>query len=715
MSLITSSSFFPVIRLPNDLFFHLRDFLSRKDYRSFFNISKDLFHSRIRLQSVYYCLNEIYSTSYHFDAIFSQQLLQRVHSPSIQLSLKLERIKSDTFPAPPKLISGGRTCHLFSLSVCSSESLLLLWNFNSVITLSIDEFEGTEIPFLPNLQTLKIVKSARNLISVKNCYHLKELRLKKCFQLSDIAGMENIPKLSLNLCPMIKNISSLGNHDIVKLELCSKIEDVSSLAHVRQKVVLFDCNSLKNIEKLGSVPELICRWNSNLNTLPDMVSNEKLTINNCAFQFFDEIAVQSFVTEKRLSGFLCSCCGGQHQNCTINCMPIHSLPISPTTASVPSSIRRPFIGNLLQELSLENCNIQNHHLIHFSSCQVVKLKFCPLVEDISSLKSVGHSIDLHGLKTLTSLRGLGGRVPHLRICSCNELTSLEGLLDKDLKDQMTEYDRGEEAGDGQLKDGIGSRKEKSSTQSVVIDSCQKINSFSPLAHVPKVSIINCTQFNRIEELKFVNHVHIELCPFLLSIPLNSLQYCESISLIDCSKLRNVQGIQSIPCIRLKKCHSLKELSLLTVDKLDPEWWIDQRTPFFYQMIVLEDCNSLETLLGNHRLIFSLKIVRCGDFIRCSLIPTTSNNGRGGEKSTRTRRRRRRSRTRLFFRNNIGNFVEEDEASPFAFEYHEEDWNQDDDEDEDEEEKERERNIKERKLSRTLRQLRETVPRFEYLK
>jgi hypothetical protein len=712
MSLITSSSFFPVIRLPNDLFFLLRDFLSKKDYRSFFNINKDLFHSRIRLQSVYYRLNETYSINYHFDAIFSQQLLQRVHSPAIQLSLKLDRIKSDTFPAPQNLISGSRTCHLFSLSVCSSESLLLLLNFNSVISLSIEEFEGTEIPFLPTLQTLKIIKSARNLISVKNCSHLKELRLKKCFQLSDVTGMENIPNLSLNLCPMIKNISSLGNHDIVKLELCSKIEDASSLANVRQKVVVFDCNSLKNIEKLGSVPELICRWNSNLNRLPDMVNNQKLTINNCAFQFFDEIATQSFVTEKQLSGYLCSCC--RQRNCTINCMPIHSLTLSPTTASVPSPVRRPFIGNLLQELSLESCNIQNHHLIYFSSCQVVKLKLCPLVEDISSLKSVGHSIDLHGLKALTSLKGLGGRVPHLRICSCNELTSLEGLLDKDLTDQMTEYHRDEEEEDGQLKDCIGSRKEKSCTQSVVIDSCQKISSFSPLAHVPKVSIINCTQFNRIEELKFVNHVHVELCPFLLSIPLNSLQYCESISLIDCSKLRNVDGIQSIPCIRMKKCHSLKELFLLMVEKLDPEWWIDQQSPFFYQMIVLEDCSSLESLIGNPRLIFSLKIIRCGDFSRCSLIPTTNNNGRGGDRSTRARRRRRRSRTRLFFRNNIGNFVEEDQASPFAFQYHEEEWDHDD-EDEEEKEKERERNIKERELSRTLRQLRETVPRFEYLK
>jgi hypothetical protein len=202
------------------------------DFRNIINSSK-LF-LELKRQVTFLRLNREYSIQFITSEKFRQIVLNEIHNPRVQLSLRLSEVNFHQLQFPNNSSPGSFLSNIHTLNMSGSLSLPALNLFRNILSLDLSCCsEITSVPAeLASIPRLNL-SHCHNLVHVHNLAGAKVLYLRRCPRLTDVSSLGNVEELYLSYNPQLVDIAGLG--------LQSRVLDLSF------------CSGIKNVEHLGAV------------------------------------------------------------------------------------------------------------------------------------------------------------------------------------------------------------------------------------------------------------------------------------------------------------------------------------------------------------------------------------------------------------------------------------------------------------------------------
>ncbi len=503
----STSQTFPLICVPNDLFYLIAEYLTNNDRRRLFNTNKAKFF-HIKKRQCEFSLKTEYSFKYCQSEVFRNQLLSRVDSKSQQISLNLT------------LHDYSRASSLYSHHICSLNRVNLHHSF-----LNLDLLQQ-----LHSLQFLKI-EHCSNTTVLPQFKGIKKVHLSNFMRLSDISGLRGVEDVTLINCQLVHRVEDLHDTMFLHLEDCRRIRDFSCLGK-QQRLILVNC-SIHDIKFLANIPDLRLQGCSGVTDITPLKKVSSLKLIEC-----------NGITN--IDGLQETKCMVIERCFNISIYPLSNLPI--------------------RKLCLRSQGIQD--LSSFSSLQELVLHTCNYVVNISMLGNLQY-LHLEECKNITSLQGLGS-VRKLVVIGLEQLQNLDGLSGEK-GNQYVVISRCALIRDFSALQDVRnveilccplfhSFEEVSRVKILTVRMCSKVVNLTGLTtNLQILKVMNCKELKSLEGLKDVPCIEISDCENLSDI--SSFSQCSKttrVVLRNCSKITSIKPLRDLAQVTVEGCGAISD-------------------------------------------------------------------------------------------------------------------------------------------------------------
>ncbi len=253
-----------LLQLPMDLLQYLKDFLNKKDFHHFLNLSK--YPQIMILKSRFLKLNlrRLDAWDYYYNKNNIQSIVPSIlYSRSTQLILNFSFI-----PALP------------SQSIQDATQLLNLYE----LTLSHIPIPFEVLGAITNVSLL-ILDALPDYQSLPFFSNIEEIIVKDFIRLVDVQGLCDTPRVTLSYCPALTDISSLAACTDVTIKSCPNISDLAGLSKVK-RIYLAYCSSITDVSPLGCVDDVTIVECSRISDISSFSFNQSLSVDTKIIKIF---------------------------------------------------------------------------------------------------------------------------------------------------------------------------------------------------------------------------------------------------------------------------------------------------------------------------------------------------------------------------------------------------------------------------------------------
>jgi hypothetical protein len=491
--------------LPVVIFNIIQSYLSHYEYRQFLNSNQAIFSS-IKFETVIYDLVGFDSWNQPLE-FYESTIFNTVKEKSKQIKLWVDESSIEEFEQYKCLFNG-----LAKLVVdCNSSFLKKLTSLS--MFQNINDLELSWISGITHLNDLfgdclvrLTISEAEKLVDISNLYNfpnLKAVSFFSCGSLTDISPVKDIFSLVISYCPLVTDISMISGKQTC-FHFLNNESSLKSIAH------------LKDVDTLEIAADLSqCDLITSFSPSPSPSSSiKKLCLLNMVEQT-KPLSVLKGLREIHLRGIDLSLWN--------ECDPI-SLKSLESVVLMKCNINNFSCFQYVRILSLINFDHENLDFSDFHFLKRLSItSFHRFVGFSTSLPKSLINLSVDSCRSFTSVFGLTN-VPCVSFRRCTNLDSLEGLGKKD---------------------------------TVILDCCLKIKSFSLIKDVPQVTIKSVQNPLDCNDLCNVRELSIESCPSIVNLEM--LGDVEDLTLVSCGNISSMQGLGTVRKLTIANCPALVDL------------------------------------------------------------------------------------------------------------------------------------------------------------
>jgi hypothetical protein len=488
---------FDFSKLPIDVYYVTRCYLSSSDYHKFLNTSKSLF-SEVKHQTVVYHLKYDDPFDQAEAEIISDIVTSRVKNRNTQISI------SYRFDSRFSESSNNHSARL-NLHIPIDIHTLKLMNCYHNDNVCFTGREGGYLNTLEIYGDMSVIPHF-DLFSLSVFPFLQTLVLNDCY-INSISPLMNIP--SVELCNVeLPGIGGFNGPD--QGDLADVFRDVTKVQLTR-----FDFSSSHHAFHTPFISTLL------------------------VFKDIQDLSLEGeFLDSEALPSYRLSCQ-------SLRLINRRDLSYFPLHLEKPKQL---FLSNFnLKDLVIDNLiELEEVHLLHCSNVNMGLFTFAKKIEfDQGWLIPDGpvkvyDFISFHLLEFVSLSRcdiavevGLFSKVHTVKFNHCMNLSSLQGL-------------------------GNSTTDEKNGNRHVSVADCVKVTDFSPLNGLHRVEIQSCPGFCDGNQVKDVKNLLISNCKKIESF--HMFGKVHSLRIYDCQHLSTLYGLQDVPYLDIRVCNKLKEIA-----------------------------------------------------------------------------------------------------------------------------------------------------------